>query len=120
MDDDSTRLTEEERRVLAEMEMGLRRTAPDLERNLRRRTWRRGRHGPSRARRSLWVTALVLGVVLLGAGMLLAAVPVAAAGFVVVLVAIHVLTSDVHAEDVADRFRRWFRLEERPRGGADG
>ena len=109
MDDDSTRLTDQERRVLAEMELALRRDAPELERNLKPRSWL----GPARSMRWMWWLFVVLGVGLLTAGLLVAAVPVAAAGFVVLLIALHELTDGVDAGSIGRRVRGWFGLGER-------
>ena len=122
MDDDSTRLTERERRVLAEMEDALRRTAPELERSLRSR---RGHHAErTRARRWtprrwIWWGAVVLGLGLLVAGLVLGAVPVAAAGFVATLVGVHALTSVLDASSVMQWARRRVGLKEPEPGDPD-
>jgi hypothetical protein len=122
MDDDSTRLTERERRVLAEMEDALRRTAPELERSLRSRR----RHDAERrrtrrwtARRRMWWVAVALGLGLLAAGLVLGAVPVGAAGFVATLVGIHALTAGADASSVAGWARRRVGLREPKTGDPD-
>jgi hypothetical protein len=116
MDDESTQLTDRERRVLAEMELALRRDSPDLERSFRRRTWRRTRAVRPAVPRWMWWVTVVLGTGLLAAGLVLGAVAVGLAGFVAVLVAVHELSSDLDGGRAGGRLRRWFGLDERDPG----
>jgi hypothetical protein len=92
MDHESTRLSADERRILAEIEDGLlgqRRTFL----RLFRRSTRPPRRG--RARRMWWTVLVVLGSCVLVGGLGVGAVWAAAAGFVAVLVGLHAVTADV-------------------------
>lgn len=91
-------LSDEERRIFAEIEQGL-----------RRRTRRRVRR--------LWWTGVVVGIGLLAGGLIGGAVWVAALGFIAVLVSLFVLTSEVGPATVAERVRR---LTGRGPDGGDG
>jgi Flp pilus assembly protein TadB len=119
-DDDSTRLTEQERRVLAEMEMALQRDAPELDHDFRRRGWRPRLPRRGREARLVWWVLVVLGAALLTAGLLVGAVPVSAAGFVVLLVAVHELSFVVRPGSPWRRVRGWFTHDEGTPGPPDG
>ena len=92
MDHESTRLTENERRILTEIENGLlgrRRTF----RQLIRRGNRPRING--RTRRVCWTVVMLLGTSMLVVGLAVGSVWAAAAGFVAVLVGLHAVTADV-------------------------
>ena len=107
-DDDSTRLTEQERRVLAEMELALKRDAPDLDHSFRQRSRRPRVSLRGHWSRLMWWGLLVLGTALLVTGLLIGAVLVGGAGFVVVLVAVHELSFIVRPGSAWRRVRQWF------------
>jgi Protein of unknown function (DUF3040) len=119
-DDDSTRLTEQERRVLAEMEMALQRDAPELARDLRQRVHRPRLPRNGRSVRLLWWLAAVVGMALLGGGLLAGAVPVSAAGFVVLLVATYELSFIVRPRGPWRRIRHRFGQAEDTPDQGDG
>lgn len=86
---DDRPLTEEERRILAELELDLLRGERALP---------GGRHQRSRRRRRLasiaapwWGAVVVIGAVLVAAGLITGMVPLAGAGYVVVLVGVEML-----------------------------
>ena len=116
MDDESTRLTEKERRILAEIEAGLVRRRRRLLQSFRRRP--RQPRRPSRRARRVWWAVVVLGNTVLAGSLWVGAVWAAAAGFVTVVVALSVVTADVTPAQGLARLRRLIGLgdDETPRG----
>ncbi len=100
MEDESTRLTAEERRIFAEIEASLR--------GSERRSLRDRLRPPSPWMRRMAAVAALLGTALLAGGLWFGSVAVAGAGFVVLLTGLSRLVAEGVAGRMLRRARRWF------------
>ena len=114
MPDESARLTEQERRILAEIELDMQHHDSDLARSLTGRSWFLRASLSGRARPAWWA-ALLGGVGLLVCGLPIGSVAVAAAGFVTTVVVVTALTSRIDTMCVLARVRRWVGATRPPR-----
>lgn len=105
MDHESTRLSDEERRILAGIEQGLKGGRFRFRGLFRRRSRRASPRPGGRARRVWWMGVVMSSCLLLG-GLLVGAVWVSAVGFVAVVGSLFVVTADVVPARVVERLRR--------------
>ena len=108
MDDESTRLTAEERRIFAEIESALRgRQRPPFRQRLRRASgWKR----------VIAATGVLVGTALIAGGLWFGPVVVAAVGFVAVVVGLSGLVPVGAVGRMVGRVRRWFGQDATPGG----
>jgi hypothetical protein len=103
-------LTSHERRILAEIESGLRRNDPDLDRTLagkRWRTWTSVHLIPV----SAWVLLTALGIVLVARGLVIQSVLWAFAGHVLTVIGVYQATMHPRATRIVPWARRFVGLE---------
>ena len=116
-DDEPPGLTNEERRILAEIEAGLR-DDPDFQRGFRRHVRRPVRERFTRASWRWWA-AVVVGIGLLGYGLWIRVVWYSAIGFVLVLVAVARLTAGIDLARVRRNLLRLITLDSGSHGDKD-